>query len=279
MPRPLPGPSVTEQRGPNASHRRPRSARRSRSAAYRSADSGGQPVVVGQPVAGATFAPPSVLPGGPRVSVPGPRPGAVRRGLRAARHPDRAAQVAASTLSSCSGASERPSPAAGDHRPPGSNGIIGVPATQILFGGDTMTARPHRWSVRRRLLVRLQQRWGLDGNVLFLGPQRERVVVNSADLPGDRPAVLQRQPGGSVRRGGGLPGAVDGAGGGDHRHPALGGGGEPPAVPGSAPVLPARPARRVPVHEPEREAGDHRGVRPDPGLAARSASRPSCPGR
>jgi hypothetical protein len=178
-PRQLPGPTVTEQRGPDP-------AATFGSPLPYGVPVGqpipvGHPVVVGPPVAAATFTPPSVLPAGP---IPCPCPnldaplcagvcgptdlltGPNKWQLHAdlllwwIQQPNAPALVTTST--------------------PADNGILGAPTTRVLVDGNSLSNTFHTGGRFGGVYwFGCEQRWGFDGNVWFLGPQGKEVVVTS----------------------------------------------------------------------------------------------------
>ena len=183
MPRQLPGPTVTEQRGPDAVA----PAVTFGSPIPYGVPIGqpipvGHPVMVGQPIAGATFTPPSVLPGGP-IACPCPDLdpalcGGAYGPLGLLTGPNKW-QLHADLLLWWI---KRPNiPALVTTGSPQSSGILGAPTTQTLIDGDTMSNTFHTGGRFGGVYwLGCEQRWGFDGNVWFVGPSGKEVTVNSA---------------------------------------------------------------------------------------------------
>ncbi|HET6572084.1 MAG TPA: BBP7 family outer membrane beta-barrel protein [Fimbriiglobus sp.] len=175
MPRQLPGPTVTEQRGPDP-------AAMFGSPIPYGVPIGqpipvGHPFVVGPPV---TVTPPSVLPGGP-MTCPCPNLdpalcGGAYGPLGLLTAPNKW-QIHADMLLWWV---QRPGvPPLVTTSVPQANGILGAPTTQTLIDGDALSNTFHTGGRFGGVYwLGCQQRWGIDGNVWFLGPQGKEVTVN-----------------------------------------------------------------------------------------------------
>lgn len=177
MPRQLPGPTVTEQRGPDPAVTF--GSPTPYGVPFGQPIPVGHPVVVGPPVPAATFTPPSVLPAGPMgCPCPDLDPalcGGALGPLGLLTGPNKW-QVNADMLLWWV---QRPgAPALVTTSVPQSNGILGAPTTQTLVDGDTLSNTFHTGGRFGGVYwLGCQQRWGIDGNIWFLGSQGKEVTV------------------------------------------------------------------------------------------------------
>ncbi|HVK17133.1 MAG TPA: BBP7 family outer membrane beta-barrel protein [Fimbriiglobus sp.] len=182
MPRQLPGPTVTEQRGPaGVAPAATFSGPIPYGVPYGQPIPVGHPVVVGQPIAAATFTPPSVFPTGP-LACPSPDLDPALCGgacgpLGLLTGPNKW-QFNADLL--LWWISSPRFPALVTTGIPQSNGIPGAPGTQTLIDGDSLSNSFHTGGRFGGVYwFGCEQRWGFDGNVWFVGPTGKEAAANS----------------------------------------------------------------------------------------------------
>lgn len=181
MPRQLPGPTVTEQRGPDAAPAVTLGGAIPYGVPVGQPIPVGHPVMIGQPVAAATFTPPSVLPAGP-IACPCPDLdpalcGGAYGPLGLLTGPNKW-QLHADLLLWWIRSPHIP--ALVTTGTPQSNGILGSPSTQVLIDDDALSNTFHTGGRFGGVYwLGCEQRWGVDGNLWFVGPTGKDVTINS----------------------------------------------------------------------------------------------------